>query len=208
MVKDTKPGDQIFFWNANRTKMAHTGLVVKVDDTKVYTVEGNTSRSKGVVPNGGGVWEKEYKLTYKRIRDYGRPPYDEEPVKEEIPELEVDNATTYKVKSGDSLWGIAANKLGDGRRYTEIMKLNKLTSTVLRVGMILELPVNESPTPAIKKGDTVKVKQGAKTYEGKKLASFVYKRKHKVKEVSSDRAVITYAGVTVAAVHTADLTIA
>ena len=59
----------------------------------------------------------------------------------------------------------------------------------------------------IKKGDTVMVMQGAKQYNGKGLASFVYKRKHKVKEVSGDRVVITYAGIVVAAVRTEDLTV-
>lgn len=61
------------------------------------------------------------------------------------------------------------------------------------------------PTSAVKKGDTVKLKQGAKQYNGKSLASFVYKRKHKVKEVTGDRVVITYGGIVVAAVNVADL---
>lgn len=58
----------------------------------------------------------------------------------------------------------------------------------------------------IKVGDTVKVKKGAKTYDGGGLASFVYDRNHKVSEVSGDRAVITYDGTVVAAVNTKDLT--
>ena len=57
----------------------------------------------------------------------------------------------------------------------------------------------------IKKGDTVMVMQGAKQYNGKGLASFVYKRKHKVKEVSGNRVVITYGGIVVAAVKAEDL---
>lgn len=63
------------------------------------------------------------------------------------------------------------------------------------------------PEAPIKKGDTVKLKKGAKQYNGKGLASFVYKRKHKVKEVVADRAVITYGGITVAAVNVNDLII-
>lgn len=59
---------------------------------------------------------------------------------------------------------------------------------------------------SIKVGDTVKVKKGAKTYDGGSLASFVYDRNHKVSEVSGDRAVITYDGTVVAAVNTKDLT--
>lgn len=35
--------------------MNHTGLVVKVTKSTVYTIEGNTSSAKGVVPNGGSV---------------------------------------------------------------------------------------------------------------------------------------------------------
>ena len=57
----------------------------------------------------------------------------------------------------------------------------------------------------IVKGSTVRVKQGAKTYDGGSLASFVYQRDHVVSEVSGDRCVITYGGVVVAAVRKADL---
>lgn len=67
--------------------------------------------------------------------------------------------------------------------------------------------VKPAPAVAVKKGDTVKLKTGAKQYNGKGLASFVYKRNHKVKEVKADRAVITYGGVVVAAVNVADLTV-
>lgn len=64
-----------------------------------------------------------------------------------------------------------------------------------------------APVKEITVGSTVKVKQGAKTYEGKSLASFVYDRGHKVKEVNGDRAVITYQGTVVAAVRKSDLTL-
>ncbi len=37
------------------------------------------------------------------------------------------SATTYTVKSGDSLWAIAKQYLGDGSRYNEIYELNKDT---------------------------------------------------------------------------------
>lgn len=59
----------------------------------------------------------------------------------------------------------------------------------------------------IEEGDNVRVKNGAKTYDGGSLASFVYKRDHIVKEISGKRAVITYGGVVVAAVNTDDLTL-
>lgn len=59
----------------------------------------------------------------------------------------------------------------------------------------------------IKVGSTVMVKKGAKTYTGGSLASFVYNRKHIVKEIKGNRVVITYLGVVVAAVNIKDLTL-
>lgn len=67
-------GDQIFFNNGSR--ICHTGLVYKVDNLYVYTIEGNTSSKSGVVANGGSVEKKKYLLTYPRIDGYGRPKYD------------------------------------------------------------------------------------------------------------------------------------
>lgn len=62
--------------------------------------------------------------------------------------------------------------------------------------------VKPAPAPAtIKVGSSVKVKQGAKNYAGKKLASFVYTRVHKVKQINGNRVVITYNGIVVAAMH-------
>lgn len=60
---------------------------------------------------------------------------------------------------------------------------------------------------SVKAGSKVRLKQGAKTYDGKSLASFVYNRDHVVKEISGDRVVITYGGVVVAAVKLSDLTL-
>lgn len=67
--------------------------------------------------------------------------------------------------------------------------------------------VAKSATPTIKVGSSVKLNKGAKTYDGKALASFVYGRKYKVKELKGNRAVITYLGITVAAVNVKDLTL-
>lgn len=69
-----KVGDQIFF--GTNGKETHTGLVYKVDASRVYTIEGNTSSASGVVANGGAVAKKSYALNYKSIVGYGRPKYD------------------------------------------------------------------------------------------------------------------------------------
>lgn len=66
-----QPGDQIFFRNSSR--ICHTGIVEKVADGRVYTIEGNTSSSSEVVPNGGAVCKKFYLLTNSKIDGYGRP---------------------------------------------------------------------------------------------------------------------------------------
>lgn len=42
--KEPKVGDQIFFWYNGAPN--HTGLVYKVDDNYVYTIEGNTSGAR------------------------------------------------------------------------------------------------------------------------------------------------------------------
>lgn len=49
---------------------------------------------------------------------------------------------TYTVKSGDSLWAIAAKQLGDGSRYNEIKTMNGLTSNTIYAGDVLKLPTN------------------------------------------------------------------
>lgn len=55
-----KRGDIVLF--SKKGAFKHTGLVYKVDSTYVYTIEGNTSLSTGVVANGGAVAKKKYSL--------------------------------------------------------------------------------------------------------------------------------------------------
>lgn len=64
-----------------------------------------------------------------------------------------------------------------------------------------------APVKEMEVGSNVKVNNGAKTYTGGGLASYVYNRIHQVKQISGDRVVITYGGVTVAAVNKKDLTL-
>jgi hypothetical protein len=73
--KDPQKGDQIFFTNS-AGGICQTGLVYKVDDSTVYTIEGNTSSLPGVERNGGCVRKKQYPLGYSRIAGYGRPAYE------------------------------------------------------------------------------------------------------------------------------------
>jgi hypothetical protein len=62
-----RPEDVIFFSsNLDPKDSTHVGYVVKVDKTKVFTIEGNTSDM---------VAERSYLLTDKKILGYGTPMY-------------------------------------------------------------------------------------------------------------------------------------
>ena len=67
-------GDVIFFKDSSGVAH-HTGIVINVDKSKVYTIEGNTSSAAGVVVNGGCVAQKSYALTYSSILGFGHPNY-------------------------------------------------------------------------------------------------------------------------------------
>lgn len=60
-------GDQIFFYVGN--DINHTGIVTKVADGKVFTVEGNADNA---------VKEHKFALDNKKIAGYGRPRWNEE----------------------------------------------------------------------------------------------------------------------------------
>lgn len=100
--KVPKVGDQIFFTNS-KGDIIHTGLVCKVSNTHVYTIEGNTSSDEGVVENGGSVNDKKYPLNYSRIDGYGRPKYNEEYTPAPTP-------TPKNTIEVDGVWGKATTK--------------------------------------------------------------------------------------------------
>lgn len=76
--------------------------------------------------------------------------------------------------------------------------LDKLAKEILKC---FEISVKETETPkpqptaTIKEGDMVKVNEGAKDYNGKKVASFVYKGTYKVDELKGDRSVLDKNGI-------------
>lgn len=84
--------------------------------------------------------------------------------------------------------------IGIGKTVTAAVKATNLTKTDAE-------PVKKE----IKVGCTVRLREGAKTFQGGSLASFVYDRDHQVKEINVDRVVITYNKIVVAAVRKSDL---
>ena len=67
-------GDLIIFGNCD-----HIGIVTDYDESRVYTIEGNTSGATGLVANGGGVAEKSYSRYSSYIKCYARPAYEDSP---------------------------------------------------------------------------------------------------------------------------------
>lgn len=165
-----KAGDQAFFYSSDKSSIAHTELVYKVEGGRVYTVGGNTSSASGVVANGGAVAKKSYSLNYGRLAGFGRPDYgtaliEETPAKQPEKQTAVVDYTgfeTYTVKKGDTLWRIAQKQLGSGNKYKTIMQLNSLTSDKLKVGQVLKIKEKAQGTAqashmtyTVKKGDTL-----------------------------------------------------
>lgn len=72
ITTDPQPGDEVFF-------DGHTGLVWKVEDGYVITIEGNTSGKAGVVSEGGCVCDKKYSIGSGSIIGYGRPDWSKAP---------------------------------------------------------------------------------------------------------------------------------
>lgn len=81
--KTPKVGDIIYFRSDSAERQGrwkgihHVGIVRKVSEIYVYTIEGNTASGTEVVPNGGEVAYKQYLLNNPNIAGYGRPKYDD-----------------------------------------------------------------------------------------------------------------------------------
>lgn len=67
------------------------------------------------------------------------------PGTQSVPDTEPDadpkaDYVPYTVKTGDTLWSIARDRLGTGTRYKEIIAINGLKSDTVRLGQVLYLP--------------------------------------------------------------------
>ena len=118
------------------------------------------------------------------------------------------STSAYVVKQGDTLSAIARKY---NTTYQVLAEYNSISNpNLIYPGQVIKIPQeqkNEAPivNNEINVGDTVKVRYGAKDYNGVQLASFVYNRNHNVLEVNGDRVVITYGGIVVAAIHKSNL---
>lgn len=112
---DPKMGAQIFF-SKDKTEAGinHTGIVVSFDDSKVYTIEGNSDNQ---------VKNHSYSRTNTKIYGYGYPAYDSSiddvPAKSAVTET----PTYYVVQTGDTLTKIS---LKYSISVDTIVKLNNI----------------------------------------------------------------------------------
>ena len=111
----------------------------------------------------------------------------------------------FVIKGADKLYRVQVGAFSDRKNAENY--LEKAQEAGLN-GFVVEVEQSAAPKqPGITVGSSVRVRSGAKTYTGGKLASFVYSNTYTVKEIKGDRAVITYAGAIVAAVNVGDLEI-
>lgn len=91
--KSPRPGDQIFFGKTDAEE--HTGIVEKIEDGKVHTIEGNASNM---------CKRCTYSLTSSRIVGYGHPRFDAEPEVEEEDEPITGTPSTGSAADEKTIW--------------------------------------------------------------------------------------------------------
>ena len=169
-----KPGDIIFYdWydsgiGDNTGSPDHVGIVEKVSGTTMTIIEGNKNNA---------VERRTLQVNGRYIRGYGVPKYDAE-------------VTTTK-KSVEAV----AKEVIDGKWGNGATRTQKLTAAGYNASEV-QAKVNEILSPkTVKKGSRVKVKQGAKSYEGKSVASYVYTKVYTVDQLNGKRAVLDIKGI-------------
>ncbi len=169
-----KAGDIIFYdwedsgYGDNKGNSDHVGIVEKVSGTTITVIEGNKNNA---------VERRTLKVNGRYIRGYGVPKYDAEIV-----------ATKKSVE-------VIAKEVIDGKWGNGATRTQKLTAAGYNPSQV-QAKVNELlSVKTVKKGSRVKVKSGAKSYEGKSVASFVYTKVYTVDQLSGKRAVLDIKGI-------------
>ena len=172
-----KAGDVIFYdWEDsgagdNTGNADHVGIVEKVSGTTITVIEGNKNNA---------VERRTLQVSGRYIRGYGVPKYDAEVVDAK--------------KSVD----VIAKEVIDGKWGNGATRTQKLSAAGYNPSEV-QAKVNEllsvKTVKTVTKGCKVKVKSGAKSYEGKSVASFVYTKVYTVDQLSGKRAVLDVKGI-------------
>lgn len=183
-----KAGDIIFYdWDDsgqgdNRGNPDHVGIVEKVSGSVITVIEGNMYNSVG---------RRVIHVNERNIRGYGVPKYDQEntALKKTVAEV------AQEICKGIGSWGN-----GEARKKNLAAAGYDYKTVQARVNQLL----SKTTTPKVTKGARVKVKNGAKSYEGKKVATFIYAKVYTVDELNGNRAVLDVKGICTA-FHVNDL---
>lgn len=89
------------------------------------------------------------------------------------------NYTTYKVKSGDSLWSIAIKKKST---IAKIKKINKLKKDTLFIGTILKIPKNKKTTTTTIKKEEQALNKPVSTTTSTAISNYTKSEKKKIEK--------------------------
>lgn len=109
-----------------------TNIKVGLED---YTILEDANNGQDVIVN---IKLKEYKNFGTKIFDYD-PETKTATIKITRPTDTKPTIKTYVAKAGDTLWSVAKQFLGDGGKYLDLMKINKLNSNVLERGQVIKV---------------------------------------------------------------------
>ena len=95
----------------------------------------------------------------------------------------------YTVQNGDMLYKIAEAQMGDGRRWPEIVALNKLPDPdIILPGEKLKIPLKAAP-PELKVGDRVRI-TGTRYATGEEIPDWVKAQTHVVSELTPQKVLL------------------
>lgn len=126
---NAQKGDLVFFKTNKSRRINHVGLVVSVDSRDVKFVHASSSRGVMISSLREGYWSSAF-IEVRRLNLLGNS--------EEVYVKTTTETNTYTVKKGDTLYAIARKY--PGVTVSSIMKHNKLRSTNLKPGMVLNIP--------------------------------------------------------------------
>ena len=138
---EEQPADPFEFVLANRSKPEQKKLA------KLGETERRTSEPSKPIAAPSASKPKQEKADLIPLEKVDVVPKKPEPVVVKVPverEVVKPKQRLYTVKSGDSLWRIARDQLGDGSRHLELAKLNETTlggnPDSLKLGQKIILP--------------------------------------------------------------------
>lgn len=142
-------GDQIFFFDT-KGEINHTGLVSKVDDKKVYTIEGNS---------GNAVKAHSYALDNKKIAGYGRPRWSIEEVASNIEQPTQKPQNTAKLSEEEIALQVINGMWGNGKERKQRLTEAGYDYDAVQNAVNKKLGSSSKPAPvvsepAVKKPET------------------------------------------------------